>query len=436
MNINKFYFALFGFLLVLLIADNVFAVQPQTIGIAGRLTSAAGAILTGNYNLTFNIYNAQTGGSPLWTEIHDGRAAAPKVSLRSSVFSTILGNNTSLALPWNETYYLEMIVEGETLSPRVVFSSVPFTLNSTNPGRFNFTDAVTFDSTSIVHFKGNANISITPNNISTGTLSSAITFSGQNTFSGVTKFTGGVNISSTSADALNVTNGTIRTLNVDGSTNRVLISSATSDSLNVTDAATNTRVFDISSLGHTVRISGAQPDAFNVSNVTHRIFAVDASSPTGTPIVQVIGTPQSTVAFRVGTGGSGAGLLDIDTSANKINILPQGAIFIGTVNMSQSSPIFWNTSATPTLGGFVQTGTLTATCSLGDGTGGATTVNLGKAYTGANTYSVTYSIQNVASNPIVTGNTSALIGSSSQFSVYCNATVSQSPTIYWMTIGY
>ena len=180
---NKILFAFAGFLAVILISGIVSAAQPQTIGIAGRLTAPGGKVLDGsNYNFTFNIFTAATGGTAIWTERHDGSLGAPYVNVKNGVWSTVLGNNTSLALPWDQTYYLETIINGETLTPRSAFSSVPYTLNATNPGIYNFTDTVAYTGTvtfngTLTNFLGTGtnfvNMSLAASNITSGTIGNA-----------------------------------------------------------------------------------------------------------------------------------------------------------------------------------------------------------------------------------------------------------------------
>ncbi len=44
------------------------ASSTGTIAYQGRLADAAGAPLTGTYNMIFRLYDAATGGTPLWSE--------------------------------------------------------------------------------------------------------------------------------------------------------------------------------------------------------------------------------------------------------------------------------------------------------------------------------------------------------------------------------
>jgi hypothetical protein len=48
------------------------AASTGTIAYQGRLADAAGAPLTGTYNMIFRLYDAATGGTPLWEENWNG----------------------------------------------------------------------------------------------------------------------------------------------------------------------------------------------------------------------------------------------------------------------------------------------------------------------------------------------------------------------------
>ncbi|BDQ03650.1 MAG: hypothetical protein KatS3mg036_0351 [Ignavibacterium sp.] len=94
---------------------------PQTINFQGVLKDASGNIVSnGDYNLTFKIYNAETGGTAQWTE-------TKLVNVVDGIFSTQLGSATPINLPFDAAYWLGITVSGGSeLTPRVAFSSVPY----------------------------------------------------------------------------------------------------------------------------------------------------------------------------------------------------------------------------------------------------------------------------------------------------------------------
>jgi hypothetical protein len=95
--------------------------QPATITYQGVLTDDEGRTITGDRNLTFTIYNAETNGNELWTETHSS------VSVNKGLFELELGSVTSFgALDFSQELWLEVKVGTTTLTPRIAFNSVSF----------------------------------------------------------------------------------------------------------------------------------------------------------------------------------------------------------------------------------------------------------------------------------------------------------------------
>jgi len=82
-------------LLLLLTTSTVFAQVPQTISYRGILTNTDGnPVANGNANLTFKLYEFNTGGTPIWQETQE-------VALSNGVFSAILGSSNPLGMPFD-----------------------------------------------------------------------------------------------------------------------------------------------------------------------------------------------------------------------------------------------------------------------------------------------------------------------------------------------
>lgn len=97
-----------------------------TLNIQGILKKSDGvAVEDGVYKLTFQLYNVETGGVSLWTEIQ------PTVAISSGIYSTTLGTINPLALSFNELYYLGVTVGSSTveLAPRNLLTSAPYALS-------------------------------------------------------------------------------------------------------------------------------------------------------------------------------------------------------------------------------------------------------------------------------------------------------------------
>ena len=93
---------------------------PKKISYQGRLTDSSGAPLAGSHSIVFSIYGAADGGSPLWSETKIAEADS------GGVFSTVLGSANPIEIDFAGPCWLEIEVDGETLSPRREVVSVPF----------------------------------------------------------------------------------------------------------------------------------------------------------------------------------------------------------------------------------------------------------------------------------------------------------------------
>jgi len=93
---------------------------PRLINYQGKLTDPTGVAIDGTANIVFRIYNAGTGGSLLWTETHS------LTPVNNGLFDVILGETTPMTIDFNEQYWIELTVDGETLAPREQLSAVPY----------------------------------------------------------------------------------------------------------------------------------------------------------------------------------------------------------------------------------------------------------------------------------------------------------------------
>jgi len=94
---------------------------PQMINYQGRLTDQLGNPLDGNYDLTFRLFDAATSGNIKWQETHGS------VPVSEGIFSLMLGSlNPIDSLSFEGEYWLEIVVNGETLSNRHKIASVGY----------------------------------------------------------------------------------------------------------------------------------------------------------------------------------------------------------------------------------------------------------------------------------------------------------------------
>jgi len=112
----------------LLLSVNVFATIPQMIDFQGRLSNASGDPLTGAYQFVFKIYDGETGGTALWSETQDN------VQITNGVYNVKIGTVTAIPIGVfensNINRWLQIIIGGETMSPRVRLISVPYSFIS------------------------------------------------------------------------------------------------------------------------------------------------------------------------------------------------------------------------------------------------------------------------------------------------------------------
>lgn len=118
------------FVSVLMLSGVVLGEPPPDVNYQGKLLDAAGETLTGPVNLIIRIFDQPSDGTQLYAEDHQG------VILRDGVFNVLLGTGTNSQGPFDAQLFagtnrwLEVLVNGEILTPRQPFSSVGYALQS------------------------------------------------------------------------------------------------------------------------------------------------------------------------------------------------------------------------------------------------------------------------------------------------------------------
>ena len=123
-------FILFFLLATVVVAAPVLSVVPDTINFQGMLTDDNGdAVADGSYVMRFYLFDAATGGNQLWNN-PDGELQT--VTVTNGVYNVQLGINESLdyTIFNGGTVWLEVVVEGETLSPRQPLTSTAYALKA------------------------------------------------------------------------------------------------------------------------------------------------------------------------------------------------------------------------------------------------------------------------------------------------------------------
>ena len=143
-------------------ASNVFSQAiPKQISYQGVLKDAVGNVLTGDFAMTFKIYNDPTGGSALWTEIQ-------AVAVANGLFNVQLGIiNPITTVPFDRIHFLGITVgTGSELSPRTLLSPSPYSFMTMNILDNTITSAKILDGT--IRTNDISDSSITPSKIVAG----------------------------------------------------------------------------------------------------------------------------------------------------------------------------------------------------------------------------------------------------------------------------
>jgi hypothetical protein len=101
--------------------------STNTIPYQGRIANSAGTPLTGNYEITFALYNQLSGSTALWTETWAG---GNSVRISDGLFNVLLGSLQPIpqsVITGNSNLWLGVKVGADVeMSPRVQLGSVPF----------------------------------------------------------------------------------------------------------------------------------------------------------------------------------------------------------------------------------------------------------------------------------------------------------------------
>ncbi len=138
------------------------APSTSTIAYQGRLADAAGAPLTGTYNMIFRLCDAATGGTPLWSEPWTGSNG---VRVSDGLFNVMLGSLTALpqaVIVGHDQSFLGITVgTDDEMAPRVQLGSVPFAVQALTVPDGSVTTAKIADG-AVTGAKLGSDVSLTP----------------------------------------------------------------------------------------------------------------------------------------------------------------------------------------------------------------------------------------------------------------------------------
>jgi hypothetical protein len=105
------------FSMSLLLCAAIFAQIPQTIQYQGKLTDVSGVGENAELDMRFRIFDVETDGDSLWA------MTIADVPIVHGLFDVSIG---PIDLPFDEQYWLEIVVDGNVLAPRVQLTTSPY----------------------------------------------------------------------------------------------------------------------------------------------------------------------------------------------------------------------------------------------------------------------------------------------------------------------
>jgi len=108
---------------------------PRLINYEGTLSKDGESVPDGSYDVEFNIYNAEAGGTPIWTEVWNGTKG---VEVRNGIFSVQLGTHTPIPSDFftehPETYLGIKVGTDSEMQPRQQITSVAYAFTAGTGG--------------------------------------------------------------------------------------------------------------------------------------------------------------------------------------------------------------------------------------------------------------------------------------------------------------
>ncbi len=103
------------------------AKQPHQLSFQGILNNTQGIpVVDSAYTFTFAIYDAASAGNVVWKE-------SQQIQTQGGAYQTILGRDSSMnVLPFDKTYYVEVMVNNTILPGRNKLIPVPYAISANN----------------------------------------------------------------------------------------------------------------------------------------------------------------------------------------------------------------------------------------------------------------------------------------------------------------
>ncbi len=115
---------------LLVVAVAVHAQVPPIINYQGQLLDASGNPANGNFTMVFSVFDVATGGAALYTETQT-------ITVSNGLFNVLIGSVTPIPdtlFDSGPNRWLEITANGNVLTPRRRFGSVPYAFNAGGNG--------------------------------------------------------------------------------------------------------------------------------------------------------------------------------------------------------------------------------------------------------------------------------------------------------------
>lgn len=165
----------------------LFSVMPasaapsnETVNFSARLKNATGSVVPeGYYNISFSLYNQESGGTPLWSETYyDGNGESTgqdnRVKVVNGYFNVKLGSRTAFpTIDWSSDLWLTMNIGGTEqvavpaniswdgeMTPRIQLAAVPYAMSAKTVGGKSANQLVQLGQGTQIDNSNNASIDI------------------------------------------------------------------------------------------------------------------------------------------------------------------------------------------------------------------------------------------------------------------------------------
>ncbi|MGB9561368.1 MAG: hypothetical protein ACPL6C_01000, partial [bacterium] len=110
-------------LVLMLVLILLIGLIPRAFNYQGKIVDESGVGINGTLPVVFRLYTSESGGEPIWVD------TIPNVVVRQGLFSVELGGFPD-SVDFSETYFLELEINGELLTPREKIVASPYSIRS------------------------------------------------------------------------------------------------------------------------------------------------------------------------------------------------------------------------------------------------------------------------------------------------------------------